>query len=68
MHLVRFGSKSHDRSDLKREEKNESFFPLNFNVYINLDNREGARARKKYKLRPIWLEEKHENYIAAVKK
>ena len=26
-----------------REKK--SFFPLNFNVYINLDNRERARAR-----------------------
>ena len=27
----------------------ESFFPLNFNVYINLDNGERARAKKQIK-------------------
>ena len=30
-----------------RGKKNDSFFPLNFNVYINLDNRERAKAKKK---------------------
>ena len=30
----------------KKHTKNESFFPLNFNVYINLDNRERARSKK----------------------
>ena len=29
----------------KTKKKPESFFPLNFNVYINLDNRERARAK-----------------------
>ena len=28
-------------------KKNESFFSLNFNVFINLDKRERARARNK---------------------
>ena len=28
-------------------QKNESFFSLNFNVFINLDKRETARARNK---------------------
>ena len=52
----------------KKNNKNESFFPLNFIVYINLDNGERGRARNKYQRRPISLEEKHENYIAAVRK
>ena len=30
----------------QKKQKNESFFPLNFNVYINLDNKERARAKK----------------------
>ena len=38
--LARFGGKSHGRPDFKREKQNkksESFFPLNFNVYIDLE-------------------------------
>ena len=35
------------RPGLFEEKKNESFFPLNFNVDINLDNRERAKATKK---------------------
>ena len=31
----------------KKNKKAKSFFPLNFNVYINLDNGERARAKKK---------------------
>ena len=30
-----------------RAKKSEPLFALNFNVYINLDNRERARARNK---------------------
>ena len=30
-----------------REKRNESFFPLNFNIFINLDNRERDRATNK---------------------
>ena len=52
----------------QKKQKNESFFPLNFNVYINLDNKERARAKKTQQWRPISLEEKHESYIAAVTK
>ena len=48
--------------------KNESFFPPNFNVYINLDNGKRVRARNKWQRRPISLEEKHENNITAVRK
>ena len=49
-HPVRFGGKSRGHPDFWREQnnnKNESFFSLNFNVYINLDNRERARAINK---------------------
>ena len=44
------------------------FFRLNFNVYINVDKRERARARDKKQRRPISLEEKRENFIAVVRK
>ena len=46
----------------------DSFFRLNFNVYINVDNRERARARDKNPRRPISLEEKQKKIIAAVRK
>ena len=45
-HPTHFGSKSHGHADFVFK-KNESFIPLNFNVYINLDNRERARVRNK---------------------
>ena len=48
--------------------KADSFFRLNFNVYINVDRRERARARDKKQRRPISLEEKRENFIAVVRK
>ena len=38
----------------------DSFFSLHFNVDINLDNGERARARNKWQRRQILLEEKHE--------
>ena len=48
--------------------KADSFFPLNFNVYVNVDNRERDKARDKKRRRPISLEEKRENFIAVVSK
>ena len=41
--------------------KADSFFRLNFNVYIDLDNRERARARGKKQRRPNSLKEEREN-------
>ena len=49
-------------------KKAESFVRLNFNVYINVENRERAKARNTQQRRPISLEEKHQNFTAAVKK
>ena len=47
-HLARFGGKSHGHAARTfRGKKTESFFPLNFNDYINLDNRERAKAKNK---------------------
>ena len=40
----------------------------NFNVNINMKNRERARARNKKQRRSISWEEKHKNFIAAVRK
>ena len=54
--------------DKNNNSKSDSFFPLNLNVYIDMDNRERARARDKKQRRPISLEKKHENFIAAVRK
>ena len=52
-----------------KEEFFQSFFWLNFNVYINVHKREKARARnKKNKTETILLEEKHENFIMVVRK
>ena len=41
--------------------KADSFFRLNFIVYINVDKRERARRRNKKQRRPNSLEEKREN-------
>ena len=35
------------REKNNKNNKDESFFTLNFNVYINVDNREKVRARNK---------------------
>ena len=42
--------------DKNNKSKADSFFPLNFNVYIDIDNREKARARDKKQRRPISLD------------
>ena len=55
----------------KNNKQAESFFQQSLNVYINVEKRERARARNKKKTtirRPISLEEKHGNFIAAVRK
>ena len=61
---ARFGVKGEKLDN----NKAESFFPLNFNVYNELSNRERARERDKKQRRSISLEEKHENLKAAVRK
>ena len=48
--------------------KADSFLKINFNVYINVDNRERARAGDKKQRRPSLLEEKRENFIAAMRR
>ena len=52
----------------KNNNKAVCFFGLNFNVYIDVVSRERARGRDKKQRGPISLEEKHENFIAAVRK
>ena len=42
-------------TDKKNNTKADSFFRLNFNVYIDVDNRERARARDKEQKRPIYF-------------
>jgi len=43
--------------------KDDSFFRLNFNVFLNVDNRERAEERDKKTKRP-----NRENFIAAVRR
>ena len=52
----------------KNSNKAKSFFFLNLYVQTDVDNRERARARDKRQRRQISLEEKHENFIAGVRK
>ena len=52
--LTLFGDKSHSRPDFWRRNDNKkanSFFQINF--YVDVDNRERARARDKKQRRPI---------------
>ena len=53
-----------------REKKKHSrvFFDVICDVYTHVDNREGARASDWKQRRRISLEEKHENFITAVRK
>ena len=48
--------------------KADSFFQLNLNAYIDMDNRGRVRARDKDQRWPISLDKKHNNFIAAVRK
>ena len=54
------------REEKTSNNKADSFFRLDFNVYTDVDNRERARAKDK-KTREK-KKEKHENFIAAVRK
>ena len=57
--LARFGGKSHGHPDFKERKNNnkaESFFRLNSDVYTNVDNGERARAIDKKRKRQISLE------------
>ena len=36
-----------EKKQQKQQQQNGSFFPPNFNVFIDLENRERARAEKK---------------------
>ena len=45
-----------DKKNNNNNSKDDSFFRLTFNVYIDVDNKERARARDKKQRRPISLE------------
>ena len=47
----------------KKNNKAESLFGLNFNVYINVEKRERAEARNKKQRRPILLRIKLTNFV-----
>ena len=56
---------------LEREKKQQQirvFFDVIFDVYIHVDNRERAKASDWKQRRKISLEEKHENFMAEVRK
>ena len=53
----------------KKNNSAESFFRLNLNVYVSVDNRERVKARDKQQRRPFCLlHGKRENFTAEVKK
>ena len=65
-----FGGKSHGHPDIKREKTRTKsiLFNVIFDVYTRLDNRERARASDLKQRRRNSLDEKHKNFIAAVRK
>ena len=52
----------------KKQQQSRVFFDVIFDVYTHVDNRERARASDWKQRRRISWEEKHENFIAAVRK
>ena len=52
----------------RKEQQGGVFFDVIFDVYTHVNNRESARANDRKQRRRISLEEKHENFIAAVRK
>ena len=52
----------------KKQQQSRVFFDVIFDVYTHVDNRERARASDWKQRRRISLEEKHENFIAALRK
>ena len=68
---VLFGRKSHGQTDSlerKKQQQSRVFFDVIFYVYTHVDNRERARASDWKQRKWISLEEKHEKFIAAVRK
>ena len=66
-----FGRRSHGRPgflERKKKKRSRVFFDVIFYVYRHVDNRERARASDWKQRRRILLEEKRENFIAAVRK
>ena len=63
---ARFGDKLRSHPGFQRQKNNnkaDSFFQLNFNVYIDVDNKERARAKDKkqiIKRRPIQIRWKND--------
>ena len=56
------------RLDRKKQQQGRVFFDVILYVYTHVDNRERARASDLKQRRRTSLEEKHENFIAAVRK
>ena len=52
----------------KKKQQSRVFFDVICDVYTYVDNKEGARASDWKQRRRISLEEKHENFLAALKK
>ena len=52
----------------KKQQQSRVFFDVIFDVYTHVDNRERERASDWKQRRRISWEEKHENFIAAVRK
>ena len=66
---VRFGMATRILRKNKQQSQQSRFFRLNFNVYIDVDNREKARLRDTKQRRPSSLGvRKYEIFILAVRK
>ena len=52
----------------KKQQQSRVFFDVIFDVYTHVDNRERARASDWKQRRKLSLEEKHENFVAEVRK
>ena len=57
-----------EREKKKKKKQGRVFFDVTFDIYTHVDNRERARAINWKQRRRISLEEKHENFIAALRK
>ena len=60
--------KQRENNKNNNNKKAESFVRLNFNVYINVENRERAKARNTQQRRPISLEEKTSEFYSGSEK
>ena len=62
------GTVMYDNEFETKENKFKPRIKLNHNIYIHVGNRKRPTARDKKQRRPILLEEKHENFKAALRK